>query len=188
MDDSILLNKETKPELSSNTQNPVNRRDFIVLTATAMAAVGSASVLWPFVDSMNPSADVLALGSIEVDLSPIVAGQEVTLMWRGMPVFIRHRTEKEIQDAREVVLDQLLDPELDQDRVKSEHPEWLVVIGICTHLGCVPLGYEGIYNGWLCPCHGSQYDTSGRVRKGPAPKNLPVPEYTFLSDTKIKIG
>lgn len=188
MDDNILLNKEIKPELNSKIQNPVNRRDFIVLTASAMAAVGGASVLWPFIDSMNPSADVLALGSIEVDLSPIVPGQEITIMWRGMPVFIRHRTEKEIQDAREVEVGQLLDPELDQDRVKSEYPEWLVVIGICTHLGCVPLGYEGVYNGWLCPCHGSQYDTSGRVRKGPAPKNLPVPEYTFLSNTKIKIG
>lgn len=181
-------NSITIKQNNSEENNGTTRRDFIVLTASAMAAVGGAAYVWPLVDSMNPSADVLALGSIEVDLSPIKVGQEITVMWRGMPVFIRHRTPQEIQEAETIPLSQLPDPQPDQDRVKDGHSEWLVVIGICTHLGCIPLPYEGLYQGWLCPCHGSQYDTSGRVRRGPAPTNLAVPEYSFLSDTRIKIG
>jgi ubiquinol-cytochrome c reductase iron-sulfur subunit len=168
--------------------NEVTRRDFIVLTAGAMSAVGVASFVWPLVDSLNPSADVLALGSIEVDLAPIQTGQSITVMWRGKPVFIRNRTPKEIADARAVEISALRDPQTDEQRIKAGHDQWLIMVGICTHLGCIPLGNQGEYGGWFCPCHGSQYDTSGRIRKGPAPSNLAVPEYAFLSDTKIRIG
>lgn len=165
------------------------RRDFIVLTASGMAAVGAASIAWPLVDSMNPAADVLALSSTEVDLAPISEGQSITVMWRGKPVFIRHRTAAEIEEARSVDMSALPDPQADADRVQSGHEQWLVMLGVCTHLGCVPLGNKsGDYDGWFCPCHGSHYDTSGRIRKGPAPTNLVVPEYTFLSDSRIKIG
>jgi ubiquinol-cytochrome c reductase iron-sulfur subunit len=135
---------------------------------------------------MNPSADVLALSSTEVDLSQIAAGQSVTILWRGKPVFVRHRTEAEIEQARKDDNADLPDPQKDEARVQK--PEWLVMMGVCTHLGCVPLGQKGDYGGWFCPCHGSHYDTSGRIRKGPAPANLPVPEYTFLTDTRIRIG
>ncbi len=163
------------------------RRDFIVLSASAMAAVGAGAVIWPFVDSMNPSADVLALASTEVNLAPVAKGQEIKVMWRGKPVFIRHRTEDDIEKARSVAVDALVDPQTDEERVQK--PEWLVMVGVCTHLGCVPLGKKsGEYGGWFCPCHGSHYDTSGRIRKGPAPTNLVVPEYTFLNDTTIRIG
>ena len=138
---------------------------------------------------MNPSADVLALSSTEVDLTPVVAGQSITVLWRGKPVFIRHRTAAEIEEARGVNLDDLPDPQPDAERVTEGKEQWLVMLGVCTHLGCVPLGNRaGDYNGWFCPCHGSHYDTSGRIRKGPAPKNLAVPEYQFLSDNRIKIG
>lgn len=162
------------------------RRDFIVLAASATAAVGGALTVWPFVDSMNPAADVLALSSTEIDIAAIEPGQSVTVMWRGKPVFVRHRTEEEIRHAEEADNEEMRDPQKDADRVKKK--EWLVVVGICTHLGCVPLGNQGEYHGWFCPCHGSVYDTSGRIRKGPAPLNLAVPEYEFLSDTLIKIG
>lgn len=164
------------------------RRDFITLTAGSMAAVGAACVAWPLIDSFNPSADVLALSSIEVDLSTIQPGQTLTVKWQGKPVFITNRTQKKIDEARSVKNSELIDPELDQDRVKAGHDQWLVTIGICTHLGCVPLANQGEYDGWFCPCHGSQYDSSGRVRKGPAPLNLAIPPYEFISDTKIKIG
>ncbi len=165
------------------------RRDFLVLTAQAMAGIGAAACVWPLVASMNPSQDVLALASIEVDLSPIQPGQEIKVKWRGKPVFIRHRTPENIEAAREVKLDELRDPQKDQERVKEGHDQWLVMVGVCTHLGCVPLGNgHGDYKGWFCPCHGSHYDTSGRIRKGPAPVNLFVPEYVFLDDTKIRIG
>jgi ubiquinol-cytochrome c reductase iron-sulfur subunit len=170
-----------------DTKEPT-RRDFIVLAATALAGVGAGSVAWPFVNSMNPSADVLALSTIEVDLSHIQPGQTIKAKWRGSPVFIRRRTPDEITKVRAVPNGDLLDPESDQDRVQKGHEEWLVVIGVCTHLGCIPAPNEGEYQGWFCHCHGSQYDASGRVRHGPAPKNLPVPEYSFLSPTKIKIG
>lgn len=164
------------------------RRDFIVLTASATAAVGALSLAWPLVDSLNPSADVLALASIEMDLSNIEVGQSVKTMWRGKPVFVRRRTPEEIEVARDEDVNALPDPETDQQRVVEGKDEWLVVIGICTHLGCVPLGNKGDYNGWFCPCHGSHYDTSGRIRKGPAPTNLAVPPYEFISDNVIKIG
>jgi ubiquinol-cytochrome c reductase iron-sulfur subunit len=162
------------------------RRDFLMLLAGGGAAVGAAALAWPLIDSMNPAADVLALSSTEVNISQIEAGQSVTITWRGKPVFIRHRTGKEIEEARAVNVADLPDPQPDADRV--EKPEWLVVVGVCTHLGCVPLGYQGDYDGWFCPCHGSHYDTSGRIRKGPAPANLAVPEYAFLDDNTIRIG
>jgi len=167
------------------------RRDFLYLAAAGMGAVGAASVAWPLINSMNPSAEVLALASTEVDLSPIEVGQRVTVTWRGNPVFIDHRTPEQIAMAEGVELDALIDPQADADRVVS--PEWLIVIGVCTHLGCVPLGQKagqdrGEFGGWFCPCHGSHYDTSGRIRKGPAPLNLPVPPYQFTGDTTILIG
>ncbi|MDN3030735.1 MAG: ubiquinol-cytochrome c reductase iron-sulfur subunit [Candidatus Tisiphia sp.] len=173
---------------NTNCYDKATRRDFITLTASSMVAVGAACATYPLVSSFNPSADVLALSSIEVDLSQIQPGQTVTVKWQGKPVFITNRTPEKIAEARNVNLAELMDPELDQDRVKSGHDKWLVTIGICTHLGCVPLANQGDYDGWFCPCHGSQYDSSGRVRKGPAPLNLAVPQYEFISDTKIKIG
>ena len=167
------------------------RRDFLYLAAGAMGAVGAAAAVWPLIDTMNPSAEVLALASTEVDLSPIEVGQRITVTWRGNPVFIDHRTQEQIQEAEAVPLDELRDPETDAAR--AERPEWLVVVGVCTHLGCVPLGQKagqdrGEWGGWFCPCHGSHYDTSGRIRKGPAPLNLPVPPYEFTGDTTIVIG
>lgn len=165
------------------------RRDFLVLSASAMAGVGAAACVWPFVHSMNPSADVLALASTEVNLQPIAEGQEIKVMWRGKPVFIRHRAQKDIEEARAVDMGALIDPQTDQERVKEGKDQWLVMLGVCTHLGCVPLGnHAGEYDGWFCPCHGSHYDTSGRIRKGPAPKNLVIPPYEFVSDSTIKIG
>ena len=181
------------------------RRDFLVVAGNAFAAVGGAMVLWPLIQQMNPDASTQALASVEVDLTPIKEGQAVTVMWRGKPVFVRHRTKKEIEAARAVKLSDLPDPVArnaalspsapgtDADRVKKGKEQWLVLVGVCTHLGCIPKGQavvdaKGDYGGWFCPCHGSHYDTSGRIRKGPAPRNLDVPQFTFLSDTKIKIG
>jgi len=168
--------------------NDKTRRDFIVLSASAVAGVGAASFAWPLIDSLNPSADVLALASTEVDLSGIEQGQSIRVMWRGKPVFVRHRTQEEIEIAENTSADDLKDPESDSARVKKGKEEWLVLVGVCTHLGCVPLGNKGDYDGWFCPCHGSHYDTSGRIRKGPAPTNLLVPPYEFLNDNTIKIG
>ena len=148
-----------------------------------------AAVAWPLIDQLNPAADTLALASLEYDLSKVALGQEVTIAWRKQPVFIRHRTPKEIAEAK--AADQrsaLKDPQKDSARVKAGHEEWLILLASCTHLGCVPTFAQGEYGGWLCPCHGSVYDTSGRIRKGPAPKNLGVPDYAFLSDTRVKIG
>jgi ubiquinol-cytochrome c reductase iron-sulfur subunit len=167
------------------------RRDFLKLTTTAFAVVGVGAIAWPFVASMNPARDVLALASTDVDLAPIAVGQAVTVMWRGKPVFVRHRTAEEIQVARAVPLSQLPDPAPDQTRVQRD--EWLVLVGVCTHLGCVPLGQRstenrGDFGGWFCPCHGSHYDTSGRIRRGPAPANLEVPSYSFTSPTAIRVG
>lgn len=167
------------------------RRDFLYLTAGAFGAVGAGCFAWPFIDSLNPSADTLAMSTVEVDLTPIQEGQAVTVKWRGKPVFIRHRTAKEIEDAKAVNVAELRDKEDDAMRVKKD--QWLVMVGVCTHLGCVPLGQKdtdpkGDFGGWFCPCHGSHYDTSGRIRKGPAPKNLAVPAYSFVSDTLVKIG
>ena len=135
---------------------------------------------------MNPDASVKALASTEVDLRPIVPGQSITILWRGKPVFIRRRTKEEITEAQKVVLTDLPDPEDDTERVQN--PEWLVMVGVCTHLGCIPLGQKGDYNGWYCPCHGSHYDTSGRIRKGPAPTNLEIPEYVFFLKKAIFIS
>jgi ubiquinol-cytochrome c reductase iron-sulfur subunit len=164
------------------------RRDFMTLTASGMTAVGAACAIWPLVDSLNPSADVLALASIEVDISHIEPGQTMTVKWRGKPVFITHRTEEQIKEAANTHLKDLIDPEEDSARVKEGYSKWLIMVGICTHLGCVPLSNKGDYEGWFCPCHGSHYDTSGRIRKGPAPLNLKIPPYEFISDTKIRIG
>ena len=169
-----------------------NRRDFLILATGALGAVGVGSFIYPLIKSMNPARDVLAASTIEINLKPVAEGQAITVLWRGKPLFIRRRTEKEIQTARSVPLKDLLDPQTDQDRFKT-HPQWLVVVGVCTHLGCVPLGQKptdnkGEYGGWLCPCHGSEYDISGRVRRGPAPRNLEVPPYTFLNDTTIRVG
>jgi len=168
-----------------------SRRDFLYVAAGGMSAVGVAAMAWPFITQMNPSKDVLALSSIEVDISGIPEGMAITVSWRGKPVFIRHRTPKEIEEARDTPLDVLPDPQTDQARV--EKPEWLILVGVCTHLGCVPLGTKpsdpkGEYDGWFCPCHGSHYDSSGRIRKGPAPANLPVPDYVFVDDDVVKIG
>ena len=167
------------------------RRDFLLLTTGVVGTVGAALSAWPFIDSMNPAADVLALSTIEVDLSPVEVGQSITAVWRGKPVFIRHRTEQEIAQARDVNLEELRDPVPDEDR--EIKPQWLVVVGVCPHLGCIPLGQKagqprGEWGGWFCPCHGSQFDTSGRIRKGPAPTNLVVPPYQFTKETLIRIG
>jgi ubiquinol-cytochrome c reductase iron-sulfur subunit len=167
------------------------RRDFLLMATGAAAAFGLGAAIWPIIDSMNPSGDVLALSSIKVDLKPIAVGQRITVKWRGQPVFIAHRTQKEITEARSTPLGALIDPATDASRVKRT--PWLIVIGICTHLGCVPRGQSptdrrGPYGGWRCPCHGSEYDTAGRVRRGPAPKNLYLPGYNFISDDLIKIG
>ncbi|MAZ75739.1 MAG: ubiquinol-cytochrome c reductase iron-sulfur subunit [Micavibrio sp.] len=187
-----MSSSEDKKAKDGTKQNS-GRRDFLYLTAAAFGAVGAGSVAWPFVHQMNPAADTLALSTTEVDLSPIEEGQAITVMWRGKPVFIRHRTAEEIEKAKADDTADLRDAETDAQRVKEGQEKWLVMVGICTHLGCVPLGQKdadvkGEYDGWFCPCHGSHYDTSGRIRKGPAPKNLLVPEYTFLNDTMIKIG
>jgi ubiquinol-cytochrome c reductase iron-sulfur subunit len=167
------------------------RRDFLTLTAIAAGVVGAGIAVWPLVNSMNPSADVLALSSTEVDLSPIEEGQSVTVIWRGKPVFVRYRTPREIVEAQDIDITELRDPETDAERAPD--PQWLVMIGICTHLGCIPKGQKvgepkGDYDGWFCPCHGSHYDSSGRVRRGPAPKNLAIPPYQFLDESTIKIG
>lgn len=177
---------------SSLTPSPTNRRDFLYVATGMAAVVGSAATLWPFIDSMRPSADVGARAAIEIDLSSIEPGQRVTIKWRGRPVFIVHRTEALIEQARaDDANPDLIDPAADSDRV--QRPEWLVVVGVCTHLGCIPLGQQdgdprGPYSGWFCPCHGSIYDSAGRVRKGPAPRNLDVPPYAFLGDIRIRIG
>jgi len=163
-----------------------NRRDFIFTASYALGAVGVGAAVWPLIDQMNPDASVKALASTEVDISSVERGQSITVLWRGKPVFIRRRTDEEIAKAKEVNLEELKHPEKDEDRAKN--PEWLVMIGVCTHLGCVPLGDKGEYGGWFCPCHGSHYDTSGRIRKGPAPTNMEVPKYEFVNSNTIKIG
>ena len=165
------------------------RRDFLYIASATAGAVGGAAVLIPLISQMNPDASTLAAGvPIEVDLGPIAEGQVIKVFWRSQPIFISHRTQKEIDEARAVDIDSLKDPQTDEARVKAGHDQWLIVVGICTHLGCIPLAHQGEYDGWFCPCHGSQYDSSGRIRQGPAPANLPVPPYTFLSDSKIQIG
>lgn len=167
------------------------RRDFLCLSGAAFGAAGAVYAAAFLINSLNPAKDALALATIEVDISQIPVGAARTVMWRGKPVFIRHRTPEEIAQAQKDDNAALIDKETDFTRVQK--PEWLVVVGVCTHLGCVPAGQKvtdsrGEYGGWFCPCHGSHYDTSGRIRKGPAPKNLVVPPYAFVSDTVVKIG
>ncbi|MCW2315163.1 ubiquinol-cytochrome c reductase iron-sulfur subunit [Rhodoblastus acidophilus] len=171
---------------ATTSTEETSRRDFLYISTGAVAAVGAVSVVWPLISQMSPDASTLALASTEVDLTSIPVGQIVTVKWRGKPVFIRRRTPEEIKAAQDVDVSSLRDPQADSTRVQK--PEWLIVVGICTHLGCIPLGKQGDYDGWFCPCHGSVYDTSGRIRKGPAPRNLDVPPYAFLTDTKVKIG
>ena len=165
-----------------------SKRDFMVMAANGLGVVGACAVAWPLIDSMNPSADVLAQSSIEVDITDIAPGAQKRVMWRGKPIFIWHRTPEEIKEAEELNTADLRDPQTDDSRVIKGHEEWLVMIGVCTHLGCVPQAGQGDFGGYFCSCHGSQYDTSGRIRKGPAPKNLAIPPYAFVSPTKIFIG
>ncbi len=187
--------------MSATESADPNRRDFLYIATGAAGAVGVAGLAWPFIDQMRPDASTLALATIEVDVSAIEPGMSVTAKWRGKPVFIRNRTNEEVEAAKAVKLDELKDPvarnanigadapATDIDRSAGEGKEnWIVMIGSCTHLGCVPLGQQGDFGGWFCPCHGSHYDTAGRIRKGPAPENLAVPVFEFLSDTKIRIG
>ncbi|GAA0867925.1 ubiquinol-cytochrome c reductase iron-sulfur subunit [Brevundimonas basaltis] len=170
-----------------NHQDP-NRRDFIHIAAGAAAVGAGAMAAWPLINSMNPAADTLALSTIEFDLTKVQEGQQVVIKWQGKPVFVRYRTPAEIEQARSVSMGALKDPQSDAERVKDGHQQYLVVIGSCTHLGCVPTFGSGDFGGWFCPCHGSHYDTSGRIRKGPAPINLVVPTYEYVSDTRVKIG
>ncbi len=178
-----------------------NRRDFLYLATGTVGAVGAAAVAWPFISQMNPSAATRALASIEVDVSSIEPGQAITVKWRGKPVFIRNRTDKEVEEAKAVELSDLKDPIAENENLEAGLPatnenrsagegreNWIVMIGSCTHLGCVPVGLAGDFGGWFCPCHGSHYDTAGRIRKGPAPRNLDIPKFEFVSDTTVKIG
>jgi ubiquinol-cytochrome c reductase iron-sulfur subunit len=165
------------------------RRDFLYIATASVAAIGAAAVVVPLIAQMNPDASTIAAGApIEVDLSPIADGQVIKVFWRGKPIYVNHRTKKQIEEAENVDVAKLPDPQPDSARVKEGHDQWLVVIGICTHLGCIPIAHEGNYDGFFCPCHGSQYDSSGRIRQGPAPANLAVPPYQFVSDSKIQIG
>ena len=162
------------------------RRDFLFTVTYTVGAVGVGATIWPLIDQMNPDSSVKALATTEVDIGSIEIGKTITVLWRGKPIFIRRRTQEEMQEASAVDLKDLKDPQKDSDRAKN--PEWLVMVGVCTHLGCVPLGNKGEYNGWFCPCHGSHYDISGRIRKGPAPNNLEIPKYEFVDNNIIKIG
>jgi len=174
-----VVDKEQKKETSE-------RRDFLFTASYALGAVGVGAAVWPLIDQMNPDASVKALATTEVDISTVGLGKTITVLWRGKPVFIRRRTQEEINKAQNVNLSELIDPQKDEDRVKKS--EWLIMTGVCTHLGCVPLGDKGDFGGWFCPCHGSHYDTSGRIRKGPAPTNLEIPKYEFVDNNTIKIG
>jgi ubiquinol-cytochrome c reductase iron-sulfur subunit len=179
--------------LEDGVDGGVRRRDFINIAAVSAAGVGALATVYPLVNQMNPSADVLALASIEVDVSKIQPGQAIKTIWRKQPVFIRNLTQAEIQAANAVNVGELRDPQSLAERTKAGKANWLITMGVCTHLGCVPLGTapgenKGEYQGYFCPCHGSHYDTAGRIRKGPAPTNLEVPEYAFASDTVVKIG
>ena len=175
--------------MTTTTAAEPTRRDFLYIATGTVGAVGAAAVAWPLVSQMNPDASTIAAGApVEVDLAPVAEGQVIKVFWRSKPIFISHRTKKEIDEVRAVPTDSLKDPATDQSRVQAGHDQWLVLIGICTHLGCIPLAHQGQYDGFFCPCHGSVYDTSGRIRGGPAPANLTVPPYEFVSDTKIRIG
>lgn len=188
-------------QTTSEATSEPTRRDFLYLTTGMAGAVGAVSVAWPFIDQMRPDASTLALASIEVDVSSLEAGMSLTAKWRGKPIFIRNRTDEEVKEADAVALSDLKDPIARNANLPADAPatavdrsagkdkaNWIVMIGSCTHLGCVPLGQAGEYNGWFCPCHGSVYDTAGRIRKGPAPQNLAIPTFSFVSDKVIKIG
>ena len=174
-----IAEKEDKKEIGE-------RRNFLFTASYVLGAVGVGASVWPLIDQMNPDASVKALATTEIDISNVEIGKTITVLWRGKPVFVRRRTQEEINKAQNVKLEKLKDPQRDQDRVKKT--EWLVMVGVCTHLGCVPLGNKGEFGGWFCPCHGSHYDTSGRIRKGPAPTNLEIPKYEFVDNNTIKIG
>jgi ubiquinol-cytochrome c reductase iron-sulfur subunit len=172
---------------ASEIEDEPTRRDFVFVATGAMGVVAAGFAAWPLIDQMNPDATTLAAASTEVDIGNIAEGQIVTVKWRGKPIFISHRTATEVEAARAVPLSELRDPASDESRVQK--PEWLIVIGICTHLGCVPLKNAGPFEGgYFCPCHGSVYDASGRIRQGPAPYNLYLPPYKFENDTKLTIG
>ena len=169
------------------------KRDFIYIATGAVAAAGAASIAWPLVAQMGKAADTLAAGSIEINLAGIAEGQQLKMLWRGKPVFVRHRTPVEIAEAENTDISDCPDPQTDNERLIPKpdgqlDPKYLVMIGVCTHFGCVPVGESGEFGGWYCPCHGSHYDTSGRIRKGPAPKNLEIPPYEYISDNVIKVG
>jgi ubiquinol-cytochrome c reductase iron-sulfur subunit len=200
-----VASHETPLDPAILNDDEMSRRDVILIAAGGFTAIGTVAALWPLLDQMNPDASTLSLAITDVDLAPIEVGQAITVMWRGKPIFIRHRTPEEIEQAKATPLDDLIDPlarnvnlpvdapATDENRAASEREPWLIMIGICTHLGCIPQGqapgqYKGEYGGWFCPCHGSQYDTAGRVRVGPAPENMYIPPYAFTSDTKIRIG
>lgn len=183
MTESVVTN-----EAPHGPGGEATRRDFIHIAAGAAAVGGGVMVAWPLVNSMNPAADTLALSTIDFDVSKVQEGQQVVITWQGKPVFVRYRTPAEIQAAVSTPAGDLKDPQPDSERVKEGHSQYLVVIGSCTHLGCIPTFGTGDFGGWFCPCHGSHYDTSGRIRKGPAPINLVVPEYAFTTDTSVKIG
>ena len=189
--------------MAATTSDAGTRRDFRYVASGAMGAVGVAAVAWPLIDQMNPSAAALALGTSEIEIASIQSGQQIVFKHRGLPLFVRRRTPAEIASAKAVDVNSLPDPLARNaalpdntpatDASRAVKPEWLVLIGVCTHLGCTPTVSaaqqpQGEYGGWLCHCHGSAYDTAGRIRKGPAPSNLAVPAYTFMSDTRIKVG
>ena len=195
-----MSQSESHPD-SPMSHGETSRRDFLFVATGAAGAVTAGAAIWPLIDQMNPSADVLALASIEVDIGSVAPGTQITVKWRGKPVFVRHRTPAEIEAARAVKLSDLKDQgaenknlpsqatAIDENRSLDPEGTWLVMMGVCTHLGCVPLGNgAGDFGGWFCPCHGSHYDTSGRIRRGPAPKNLEIPPVAFVSDTVIKLG
>ena len=186
-----MAKKNESQKNENDLETDGSKRDFLLYSTVAVGAVGAIAAAWPFISSMNPSKDVLALAKTELDLSSLEEGQSITAMWRGKPVFIRKRTAKEIESVKMTKLADLKDPQSDSERVQK--PEWLVLVGICTHLGCIPSGQKGgdvkgDFNGWVCPCHGSHYDISGRIRKGPAPTNLEIPPYKFTGETNIVIG
>ncbi|MGH6763450.1 MAG: ubiquinol-cytochrome c reductase iron-sulfur subunit [Phyllobacterium sp.] len=187
--------------MSAHDTSEPNRRDFLYIATGMAGAVGAAAFAWPFIDQMRPDASTLAMSSIEVDVSSVTEGMSLTVKWRGKPIFIRNRTAKEVEEAKAVQLSELKDPVARNNNIAADAPandldrsagegkeNWIVMVGVCTHLGCVPLGQSGDFGGWFCPCHGSHYDTAGRIRKGPAPENLAVPTFQFISDTVIRIG
>jgi ubiquinol-cytochrome c reductase iron-sulfur subunit len=195
------VRRKDSSSVSANDTIDSSRRDFLYIATGMAGVVGAGAFAWPFIDQMRPDASTLAASSIEVDVAAVEPGMSLTVKWRGKPVFIRNRTPEEVKAAQDVKLDDLKDPIArnanlpadapanDADRAAGKDKEnWIIMVGVCTHLGCVPLGQQGDFGGWFCPCHGSHYDTAGRIRKGPAPENLAVPTLSFISDTKVRIG